>query len=159
MVLQVFGRPTRINQQGDVIWIASTMPRAIYEKFEVSCWGKYVIQFASEATVGNVIMSEINRVRLGQPFGRFFSQNETGCQAIAIAIACVERHGPPGAQRGRRGAARVRLAPAQPHSLIGSVFPSPPKHQCRGRRVCLHAPGQRPRLQSDGRLLGIAESQ
>ncbi|KAK7972429.1 hypothetical protein PG988_006563 [Apiospora saccharicola] len=99
------------------------MPRAIYEKFEVSCWGEYVIQFASEATVGNV-MSEINRVRLGQPFGRFFSHNETGCQAT-----CVQRHCPPGAQRGRRGPARVTPAPAQPDSLIGSVFPSPPKHR------------------------------
>ncbi|KAK8073386.1 hypothetical protein PG994_004285 [Apiospora phragmitis] len=110
--------------QGDVIWIASTMSRTIYEKLEVSCWGKYVIQFTSEATVGNVIMFEINRMRLGQPFSRFFSHDEISCQA-----ACVESHCPPGAQRGRRGPARVTPAPAQPDSLIGSVFPSPPKHR------------------------------
>jgi hypothetical protein len=43
VVLQIFDRLTRVDQQGEVIRITFTMPGTIYEKFEVTYWGKHVI--------------------------------------------------------------------------------------------------------------------
>ncbi|KAK8013398.1 hypothetical protein PG991_008991 [Apiospora marii] len=68
VVLQIFDRLTRIDQQGEDTW-----------------WGKHAIQFASETTVGNMkgpwgnaVMFEINRMRLSRPFIRFFFHGKTG---------------------------------------------------------------------------------
>ncbi|KAK8013607.1 hypothetical protein PG991_009200 [Apiospora marii] len=88
VVLQIFGCLMWIGQQSEMIWITFTMPDTLYDKFEVTVRGRYAMQLADKATVGNVkgpwgndaVMFKIIRVLFGHPFSRFFFHHEQdGC--------------------------------------------------------------------------------